>query len=276
MLHKEMAPILTQVTHTALESQERVTQFEQQLQVLVVPPPAPLTVAFEEAIRSRGVSPVANLRNLRVTAQRSGVTKSRSQASKQSSMQPSLQPPPRGSSNPPSPPVVEPVTPAPAIREETDRAYAVAASTPIPASPTNPAAPASAELPPALAKPPGRPGWSGFSDQPGQFALKYCNKGCRMVGGDSSEFYFSHRAPCVKGMNQAIIKPPKETAAVATNNRCTYCQSTQHKIADCGDFQRHYQRPQPQQSVRQPPPPRSPTHLPSDQIDEDEQEEKMV
>jgi len=50
MLHKEMAPILTQVAQTALESQERVRQLEQQLQVLVVPQPAPLTVAFEEAM----------------------------------------------------------------------------------------------------------------------------------------------------------------------------------------------------------------------------------
>jgi len=108
--------------------------------VLVVPQPAPLTVAFEEAMRSRGVSPVANLKNLRVTAQRSGVTKSRSQASRQSSRQPSPQPPPRAASNVAIPPVVEAVTPAPAIRVEADRPYAVAASTPIPATPHNPAA----------------------------------------------------------------------------------------------------------------------------------------
>ena len=78
MLHKEMAPIFTQVAQTALESQERVRQLEQQLQALVVPQPAPFTVAFEEVMRSRGVSPVANLKNLRVAAQRSGVSKSRS------------------------------------------------------------------------------------------------------------------------------------------------------------------------------------------------------
>jgi len=87
ILNKEMAPILTHVAQMALESQERVTQLELQLEVLVIPQPAPLTVAFEEAIRSRGVSPVANLRNLQVAAQRSRVTKSRSQASKQSSRQ---------------------------------------------------------------------------------------------------------------------------------------------------------------------------------------------
>ena len=80
MLHKEMAAILTPVAQTALESQERVRQLEQQWQVLVVPQPALLTVAFEEAMRSRSVSPVANLKNLRVAAQRSGITKSRSQA----------------------------------------------------------------------------------------------------------------------------------------------------------------------------------------------------
>jgi len=85
MLHKEMAPILTQVARTAWESQERVRQLELELQVLVVPQPAPLTVAFEEAMRSRGVSTVANLKNLRVAAQRSRVTKSRSQASRQTS-----------------------------------------------------------------------------------------------------------------------------------------------------------------------------------------------
>jgi len=85
MLHKEMAPISTQVPQTALELQERVRQLEQQLQVLVVPQPAPLTVAFEEAMRSRGFSPVANLKNLQVAAQRSGVTKSRCQASRHTS-----------------------------------------------------------------------------------------------------------------------------------------------------------------------------------------------
>jgi len=121
ILHKEMALILSQVAQTALESQERVRQLERQLQVLVVPQPAPLTVVFEEAMRSRGVSPVANLKNLRVAAQRSGITKSTSQASRQSSRQPSPQPPPRAASNVAIPPVVEPVTPAPAIRVESDR-----------------------------------------------------------------------------------------------------------------------------------------------------------
>jgi len=81
MLHKEMASSLTQVGQRALESQEAVRQLEQELEVLVVPQPAPLTVAFEEAMRSCGVSLMANLRNLRVVAQRCGVTKSRSQAS---------------------------------------------------------------------------------------------------------------------------------------------------------------------------------------------------
>jgi len=78
-----------------------------------------------------------------------------------------------------------------------------------PLQPHNPVASASVQRPPALAKPSGRAGWSGFSDQIGQFASKYCNEGCRMVGGDSSEFYFSHRAPSVKGMNQAIISDPE-------------------------------------------------------------------
>jgi len=85
MLHKERAPFLTQVAQTALESQQGVRHLEQQLEVLVFPQPAPLTVAFEEAMSSRGVSPVANLKNLRVAAQRSGVTKSRSQASRERS-----------------------------------------------------------------------------------------------------------------------------------------------------------------------------------------------
>jgi len=64
MLYKEMAPIVTQVAQTALESQERVRQLKQQLEGLVVPQPAPLMVGFEEAMRSTAVSPVANLRNL--------------------------------------------------------------------------------------------------------------------------------------------------------------------------------------------------------------------
>jgi len=274
MLYKEMAPILTQVAQTALESHERVRQLEQQLQVLVIPQPAPLTVAFEEAMRSQGVSRVANLRNLRVAAQRSGVTKSRSQASKQSSRQNSPQPPPRAPSNVPTPPVVEPVILAPAIREGADRPYGVAASTPIPATPHNPAASASALVLPAPAKPSGRVGWLGLSDQPGQFASKYCNEGCNMVGGDGSEFYFSHRQPCVKGMDQAIIVALKEKQNVTPKNRCTYCQLTRHKVTNCGDFQRDYLRPQSQQSVRQLVPSRSLTHPPSDQMDDDELEEE--
>ena len=231
MLHKEITPILTQVAQTALELQDRVRQLEQQLQVLVFPQPAPLTVAFEEAMRSRGVSPVANLRNLRVAAQRCGATKSRSQAWKQSSRQNSPQPLPRAPLKIPTPPVVEPITPAPAIRVEKDRAYAVAASRPISATPHNPAASASAQVPPALAKPSGRAGWSGFLDQPGQCASKYCNEGCRMVGGDSSEFYFSHRPPCVKRMDQVIIMAPKEKTAVTTKSHCTYFELTRHKVA---------------------------------------------
>jgi len=218
MGHKEMAPILSQVAQTALESQERVRQCEQQLQVLVVLQPAPLTVAFEEAMRSRGVSPVANLRNLRVAAQQSGVTKSRSQASKQISRQNSPQPPPRAPSNVPTLVVVEPVTPAPAILVESDRPYVVAASTPIPATAHHPAASASAQVPPAPAKPSGRAGWSGLSDQPGQFASKYCNEGCRMVGGHSSKFYFSHRPPGVKRIEQAIILARKEKPNVTPKN----------------------------------------------------------
>jgi len=201
MLHKEMAPILTQVTETALESQEQVRQLEQQLHVMVVPQPAPLTVTFEEAMRSRGVSRVANLRNLRVAAQRSGVTKSRSQASRPSSRQPSPHSPPRAPSNVPIRPVVEPATPAPAIGVESDPPYAVAASTPIPATPHNLVAFALAQPPQPPAKPLRRAGWSGFSDQPGQFASRYCNEGCRLLGADGSKFYFSHWAPGVKGIH---------------------------------------------------------------------------
>jgi len=68
---------------------------------------------------------------------------------------------------------------------------------------------------------------------------------------------------------------PKEKPALTTKSRCTYCESTRHKAADCGDFQRDYLRPQPQQCVRQPLPSRSPAHPPSDQMDEDEPEEEL-
>jgi len=94
-----------------------------------------------------------------------------------------------------------------------------------------------------------------------------------MVGGDGSELYFSHRPPCVKGMDQAIIIG-KEKTAVTPNSHCTYCESTRHKVAECGDFHPDYLRPQPQQSIRQPLPRRSPAHPPSDQMDEDEPEEE--
>jgi len=74
MLHKEMAPIWTQVAQKALESHERVRQLEQPLKVLVIPQPHALTVVFTEAMKSRGVSLVANLMNIQVAAQWSGVT----------------------------------------------------------------------------------------------------------------------------------------------------------------------------------------------------------
>ena len=67
---------------------------------------------------------------------------------------------------------------------------------------------------------------------------------------------------------------PKEKPATATKSRCTSCESTRHKVADCADFQRDYLRPQPQQSICQPLPPRSPVRQPSDQMDEDEPEEE--
>jgi len=186
---------------------------------------------------------MANLRNLRVAAQQSGVTKSRSQAWRQSSREPSAQPPPRAPSNKPIPLIVEAATAAPVIRVESDPPYAVAASRPIPATPHNPVASASAQPPPAPAKPWGTAGWSGYSDQPRQCASKYCNEGCRMVGGEGSELNFSHRPPCVKGMHEAIILAPIDQTAVTTKSHCTYCKLTRHKRADSGDFQRDYLRP---------------------------------
>jgi len=115
MLHKQMAPILTQVANMALESQEQVKQFDPQLQVLVIAQPPPLTLVFEEAMRSKSVRPVSTLKNLRSAAERSGITKSTSLASRQSSRQSSPQPPPQALSNIPTPPVVTPVTRALAI-----------------------------------------------------------------------------------------------------------------------------------------------------------------
>jgi len=174
MLHKEIAPILTQVTQTALASQERVKQLEQQLLVSVIAQPPRLTVVFEEAMRSRGVSPVANLRNLQ-SAQRSGSSKSRSIASSQSLRHAAPQPPPRALLKISTPRVDELITPAPAIRVQAEQPFAVAASIPIPelVTPDNSTPSALVQAPPALAKPSGRAGWPGFSEQPGQFASKY-------------------------------------------------------------------------------------------------------
>jgi len=95
-----------------------------------------------------------------------------------------------------------------------------------------------------------------------------------MVWGDGSEFSLSHRPLCIKGMDQAIILAPKEKPNVTPKKSCTYCELTRHKVADCGDFQGDYLRPQPQQSVLQPLPPHSPVHPPSDRMDEDEPEEE--
>jgi len=81
MLYKEMEPYLTQVAKRALKLQELIQQLEQQVQVLVIAQPLLLTMAFEEAMRSRGISPVANLNNLQLAAQQSCISKLRSLAS---------------------------------------------------------------------------------------------------------------------------------------------------------------------------------------------------
>jgi len=109
-------------------------------------------------MRSRGVSPVATLRNLWSAAQRSGISKSKSLASRQSSRQPLPQPPPRAQSNIPTPLVVDPVTAVLVIQVEADRPYLVAISTLIPTTPHNPVASASAQVAPALAHPSDRAG----------------------------------------------------------------------------------------------------------------------
>jgi len=96
-----------------------------------------------------------------------------------------------------------------------------------------------------------------------------------MVGGDGSEFYFSHRLLWVKRMDQAIIMAPKEKTAVTTKSRGTYCESTRYKVTDRGDFQSDYLRPQPQKFVRQPLPPLWPTRPLSDQMDQDGSEEEL-
>jgi len=90
-----------------------------------------------------------------------------------------------------------------------------------------------------------------------------------MVGGYGGEFYFSHWPPCVKRMDQARMMAVKENTAVSTLSRCTYWESNRHKVDDSGDFPRDYLRPQPQHSVRQLLPPRSPADTLSDQMDED-------
>jgi len=95
-----------------------------------------------------------------------------------------------------------------------------------------------------------------------------------MVGGEGREFYLSHRPPGVKRMDQAIAMDTKQKPNANPKSSCTYCEWTRYKVADCGDFHRDYLRPQPQQSIQEPLPPRSPAHTPSDQLDEDKPEEE--
>ena len=74
--------------------------------------------------------------------------------------------------------------------------------------------------------------------------------------------------------NQAIKMIPKDKLNVTSKSRCTYCELTRHPVADFGDLQRDYLRPQPQHSVRQLLPPCSPAHLSCDQMDDNEPEEE--
>jgi len=161
---------------------------------------------------------VATIRNLQSAAHQSGISKSRSLTFRQSLGQHSPQPPPQALSNVPAPSVVEPVTPAPAIQVEADQPNAVAASMPIHTIPHDPVAPGSAQVLPALAKLSGRAGWPGFSDQPRQFASKYCNEGCPMGGRDGTEFYFLHKSLCFKKANQAIEMATKEKPNVTAKS----------------------------------------------------------
>jgi hypothetical protein len=275
MLHEEMRPFLTQVAQHSMEQQARVEQLEAQLQVLIVPQPPPLTVAFEKAMRDRGVSPTISLQNLRQKVQRSGVSKSRSRGSRQSSRQPSPQPPPSAPEIVPAPPAETLAPSTPAIRLDPVRPFAVAGSTPIPATPRNPPASASAQVPAAPAKP-SAAGWSGFPGPSAQSATAYCSDGCRVVGGEGSEFHFSHRMPCQKGRYEAILLPAK-TKPQATpkmkKSRCTYCESTRHGVIDCADYRRDY--PVPQRAASQPPPPPPPpSHPETEQMEEDEADEE--
>jgi len=115
---------------------------------------------------------------------------------------------------------------------------------PIPDTAHNPAASASAQVPPAPAQPSGKVRWSGFSDQPRQFPSNYCNQGCHLFGGDASELYLAHRLPCVKRIDQAIAIAPTEKPNITPKSHCIYCQSTRHWLADCGDNQPDYLRPE--------------------------------
>ena len=276
MVQAEWQPYLTELAKTNMQQQETIRQQNEQL-VAAHSAQTRLSrfaegVAAAVMIHSRSASPAGNPRGVDKN-KKSGKAKEKEPSSGKPSA-PSVPPSslpttPAQQTNPPAHPAVEPATPA--IQVQLERPFAVAAATPIPATPHNPTVPVPQTVPAAPAK--RKPGWGGFPGQSAQSATAYCSDGCRVEGG-GSDMVMRHRAPCFKEDREPIcFAPPKSSSPKLKNSRCTYCDLKIHTdLKDCWDFKNQFL--QPKKLATQPPPPPSSISFPqSDRRSEDDEKE---
>jgi len=146
---------------------------------------------------------------------------------------------------------VEPRTPM--IVVENERPYAVARSTPLPATPHNPAAIAPATVPAAPAKPAGNAGWGGFPGPAAQSATAYCSADCR-IEGEGSELTWTHQVPCLQSESGPIVHSPSPEPRPSKLKKicCPYCDASTHIALDNSwDFNKKF--PPRQNTTNQPP-----------------------
>jgi hypothetical protein len=253
-----------------LDQQQLLFQEQQRQLALTVSRPSPLETAFAEALHSRRNSPAA-VSGLGKAKERRKVSKERrtGAGSGRTSPQPAT---PTANPLVAALPVVEPRTPVIVVEEE--RPYAVAGSTPLPATPHNPTAFAPPSVPAAPAKPSGNAGWSGFPGPAAQSATAYCSAGCR-IEGDGSDLTWTHRFPCLRSEGERIERPPtppvqSSHASKLKKIRCSYCDAKTHTSLDeCWDFNKTFP---PRTAANQPPSSPGNSGPRSDRMDRDDDE----
>ena len=267
LVRTEWQPYLTELAATNMQQQETIQlqreQLAAQAQVQTRLSPFSEQVAAAVLSRPRSVSPSGNPRGVHKSDQRRKTGKGKEKQASAGK--------PSGTPATPAPPAAQPSTPE--IRVESQRPFAVAAATPIPATPYNPAASAPPTVPAAPEKPSRKPGFSGFPGPSAQSATAYCSDGCR-VEGVGSDMVVKHRAPCFKEDGEPIcFPPPMPSPPKLKKNCCPYCKAVTHEyLADCIEFQTKF--PKWKTAAQPPPPPFSIAFPQSHRTNEDHEDDE--